>query len=170
MKLVSKVRGSFHLDVLTYTIQVATSIMSANTRTRSVHYPVRYTMGNMSLMVQFSSVRRMKALNNFILDQHSDLQANPSNTLQILWPEKDINYRGIIPQTSVNRALQNFAPMVQLSIQLVKDDLYGLTDKVSEAPDLSRIYEDGASTRWESTLTPRDPDGWNGSPVRPRKF
>ena len=143
LQLKTLAHGSWNVNVLDFSSPIYDTFVSAQTKTKTVWFPIKTNQPSIQFDVQFVNEIDYENFQNFVrISQIMALSAQPTApyAITLYWPARSIdNWSGYITQFLAGGRKANPAPRARFSVDLIKSMITDLTTLTSMAPDFMSL-------------------------------
>ena len=138
--------GQFYVNVTRFSSPVFGTMISAQTKTMMVHFPIKAQQPELQFDVIFASVADYQAFQGFVRSSHLNALYNDVEPGVILWwPQRGIlNWTGTIRQFAGGGQRFVYAPKARFTVDLVDSFVSRRTVVNSQPPKFATVYGAGS--------------------------
>lgn len=137
---ISTLGREYKMNVTAFSSQVYSSINSAQTRTSSVHFPMKISQPDIQFDVVFPSQKDYEDFQRFVRS-HQQQALHTSRLLTLNWPERNIfGWTGVIKQFRAGGERFTYAPRARFVVDLVNSMVSSRTELASMAAPWQTVY------------------------------
>lgn len=137
---ISSLGREFKMNVTAFSSPVYGTISTAQTRTMSVHFPMKISQPDIQFDVVFTSHEEFEEFQKFVRG-HQQTALSSSRLLTLNWPERNIfGWTGAIKQFRAGGERFVYAPRARFVVDLVNSMVSSRTDLASMATTWHTIY------------------------------